>query len=108
MRTVWSGTTGRDGSPSSPGCTHGKCPKSVKFSTCRDASACQRYGPHGTSCHSSDSSSGTSGSGQRGSSSATQTRPYRSCARNFATRAFAGTRVGSASCGIAVQTPPVS
>ncbi len=27
-------------SPSRPGCTQGKCPKSVKFSTCREASLC--------------------------------------------------------------------
>ena len=43
--TVCSGTTGRDGSPSSPGCTHGKCPKSVKFSSWRDASQFHAYGP---------------------------------------------------------------
>ena len=38
MKTSWRGTTGRSGSPSRPGCTQGKCPKSVKFSTWRAAS----------------------------------------------------------------------
>jgi len=80
--TWWRGTTGRCGSPSSPGCTQGKWPKPVKFSTWRAASQRHRYGPAATTAQSPVSSSGTPGSGHRGSSSAIQTSPYRSCTRN--------------------------
>ena len=77
----------------------------MKFSTCRAASQRHRYGPAGTTVHSPFSSSGTSGSGHRGSSSATQISPYRSCTRYAATRALAGTAAGSSFCGIATHRP---
>ena len=73
--TSYAGTTGRVGSPNNPGCTNGKWPKSVKFSTCLEAADCHANGPVGTMVQEADSSSGTSGSGQRGSSSATQMSP---------------------------------
>ena len=83
----------------------GKWPKSVKFSSWREASELQVYGPAVTTVQPSVASSGTSGSSQRGSSSAAQMRPCDSTHRNAPIRAFFGMRVGSASCGMRVQAP---
>ena len=77
----------------------------MKFSTWRAASQRQRYGPAGTSAHVPFSSSGTSGSGQRGCASATQISPYRSWQPNAPMRALRGTRDGSSNWGIAAQRP---
>ena len=65
------------------------------------------YGPAVTTVQPSSASSGTSGSGQRGSSSATQIRPWLSTHWNAPIRAFFGIRVGSASCGMSVHAPSV-
>ena len=62
------------------------------------AFACQeRYGPAVTVAQDPSASSGTSGSGQRGSASATHTSPYRSWQANAPMRALTGTRDGSSS-----------
>ena len=58
-------------SPSKPGCTQGKCPKSVKFSNWRDECAFQSYGPQFTHTQSLKPNSSMVGSGRRGSSSVT-------------------------------------
>jgi hypothetical protein len=73
--TVCGATTALSGSPSRPAWTNAKWPKSVKFSTCREASHAQANGPARTVRQPSASSSGTSAIGQRGGSSATHTMP---------------------------------
>ena len=89
-----------------PGWTNGKWPKSVKFSTWRDESQSQRYGPQ------------VRPPPVRLELGDVRQRPARLLERDpddpvallaaeRRARALAGTRVGSASCGIAVQAPLV-
>ena len=83
----------------------GEVTEVVKFSTWREASHAQANGPVRTMRQAASSSSGTSGIGRAAGSSATHTMPYRSHVAYTSVRARAGTRVGSASCGIRVQAP---
>ena len=89
------------GSPSRPGCTHGKWPKSVKFSSWREASAAHVYGPGGDDRPAVVGQLGHVGQRparllERDPDQAVAARLH----RNAPIRAFAGTRVGSASCGM--------
>ena len=99
-----SGTSGRFGSPNSPGWTHGKWPKSVKFSTCLELSQLQLKGPVFTNFQLSFSNSGTSGNSNSGSLRATQIIPNFSWQWYLVVFAFEGISISFA-CGIKTHAP---